>query len=100
MSTRRSFIIALCVIVAGPVIAAEQSAQEFLAAIYAKYKGKDFKGVPFGTDGEINRLFTPSLAKLIDTDAKARQSVTKSVRSAAIRSSMVRIGRSPTSRST
>jgi hypothetical protein len=72
MSTRRSFMIALALAVAtGPAIAADPSAQEFLAAIYAKYKGKDSKGVPFSTMAEINRLFTPSLAKLIDTDAKA-----------------------------
>ncbi len=71
MPTRRSFIIALGLIAAGPAIAAEPSAQDFLAAIYARYKGKDAKGVPFGTTAEINRLFTPSLARLIDADAKA-----------------------------
>lgn len=71
MPTRRSFIIALGLIAAGPAIAVEQTAQEFLGAIYAKYKGKDSKGVSFGTTAQINSLFTPSLARLIDADAKA-----------------------------
>jgi hypothetical protein len=72
MPTRRSFIIALAIAAAaGPAIAAEPSAQDFLAAIYANYKGKDSKGVSFGTPAQINRYFTPSLAKLIDADAKA-----------------------------
>lgn len=73
MPTRRSFIIALGLIAgaAGPAVAAEPSAQDFLAAIYANYKGKDSKGVSFGTTAEINRYFTPSLARLIDADAKA-----------------------------
>ena len=71
MPTRRSFIIALGLIAAGPAVAAEQSAQDFLAAIYARYKGKDSKGVSFGTTAQINSLFTPSLARLIAADAKA-----------------------------
>jgi hypothetical protein len=72
MPTRRSLIIALAIAAAaGPAIAAEPSAQDFLAAIYANYKGKDSKGVSFGTTAEINRTFTPSLARLIDADAKA-----------------------------
>jgi hypothetical protein len=71
MPTRRNFIIALAIVAAaGPASAAEPSAQDFLAAIYANYKGKDSKGVLFGTTAQINRLFTPSLARLIDADAK------------------------------
>jgi hypothetical protein len=72
MPTRRCFIIALAIAAAaGPAIAAEQSAQDFLAAIYANYKGKDSKGTSLGSTAAINRYFTPPLAKLIDADAKA-----------------------------
>jgi hypothetical protein len=71
MPTRRSFIIALATAVAGPALAAEQSAQDFLAGIYANYKGKDSKGTSLATTAAINRYFTPALARLIDADAKA-----------------------------
>src|SRR5437016_5581 len=72
MPTRRSFIIALALFAAAsPGVAAEQTAQDFLGAIYASYKGKDAKGVPLGSTAAINRYFTPTLARLIDADAKA-----------------------------
>jgi hypothetical protein len=72
MPTRRSFVIALALAAAiSPAIAADQSARDFLAAIYANYRGKDSKGQSFDTTAKINRLFTPSLARLIDADAKA-----------------------------
>jgi len=51
--------------------AADQSAQDFLNAIYAKYKGKNAKGVVLRTEADYARYFTPSLVKLIDDDAKA-----------------------------
>jgi hypothetical protein len=51
--------------------AAEQSAQDFLARIYATYKGKDAKGIRLNTRGATARYFSPSLARLIDADAKA-----------------------------
>src|SRR6185295_9261958 len=72
MPTRRSFIIALAAVAAAsPGVAAEQTAQDFLAAIYANYKGKDSKGTSLGSTAAINRYFTPALARLIDADAKA-----------------------------
>ena len=72
MPTRRCFIIALAIAVAaGPAAAAEQSAQDFLAAIYANYKGKNSKGASLGSTAAINRYFTPALARLIDADSKA-----------------------------
>ena len=72
MPTRRSFIIALAAAaMAGPGVAAEQTAQEFLAAIYANYKGKDSKGASLGSTAAVNRYFTPALARLIDADSKA-----------------------------
>ena len=71
MPTRRSVLLALALTAtAAPAVAAEQTAQEFLAAIYANYKGKNAKGQSFDTTAKINRLFTPSLARLIDADAK------------------------------
>jgi hypothetical protein len=72
MPTRRSFIIALAIAaLAGPATAAEQTAQDFLAGIYANYKGKNAKGVSLANTATINRIFTPALARLIDADAKA-----------------------------
>jgi len=72
MLTRRSFIIALAAVAAAsPSVAAGQTAQDFLAAIYANYKGKDSKGTSLGSTAAINRYFTPALARLIDADAKA-----------------------------
>jgi hypothetical protein len=71
MPTRRSFIVALALTaIAAPALAADKSAEAFLAGIYANYKGKNAKGQSFDTTAKINRLFTPSLAKLIDADSK------------------------------
>lgn len=50
--------------------AAESSAKDFLNGIYAKYKGKNAKGVSLKTDADYARYFTPSLAALILQDAK------------------------------
>ena len=72
MPTRRSFIFALAAVAAAsPGMAAEQTAQDFLAAIYANYKGKDSKGASLGSTAAINRYFTPALARRIDADSKA-----------------------------
>ena len=74
MRTRRSILIgvALGVLAAGlidPADAAEQTAKEFLNAIYGTYVGKDAKGTPLDQPA-TNRLFTPGLLKLIEGDAK------------------------------
>lgn len=72
MTTRRGFLTGLVLLVAPCVaLAAEQSAQDFVAGIYATYKGKDAKGISLDTRAKIARYFTPSLAKLIDDDQKA-----------------------------
>ncbi|MEA2928918.1 MAG: hypothetical protein QOG38_1346 [Hyphomicrobiales bacterium] len=71
MLTRRAVIIALAIAAAaGPAVAAESSAQAFLNGIYANYMGKDSKGTSLASTAAINRYFTPSLARLIDADAK------------------------------
>jgi hypothetical protein len=49
--------------------AADPSAQQFLAAIYQSYVGKDANGVPLDTP-QLKTLLTPGLLKLIDADAK------------------------------
>jgi hypothetical protein len=72
MTTRRSFLVVSIFLAAtGAACAAEQSAQDFVAGIYATYKGKDAKGVSLDTRAKIARYFTPSLTKLIDDDSKA-----------------------------
>ncbi len=72
MPTRRSFVIALAAAAATrPAFAAEPSAQDFLAGIYAHYKGKNAKGLPVTAKGAPARYFTPELAGLIEADAKA-----------------------------
>jgi hypothetical protein len=73
MLTRRGVVfgLALGAVSAGGAGAAEQSAQDFLARIYATYKGKDAKGIDLNARGATGRYFSPSLARLIDADAKA-----------------------------
>src|ERR1044072_4489147 len=71
MPTRRSFIIALAAVAAAsPGVAAEQTAQDFLAAIYANYKGKDSKGTSLGSTDAIYRYSTPARARRTDADAR------------------------------
>lgn len=48
--------------------AADQSAKQFIEAIYKTYVGKDSKGMPIDKP-QTQRLFTPALAKLIKADA-------------------------------
>src|SRR5688500_15693131 len=73
MLSRRGVILGLALVAmnARGAAAAEQSAQDFLARIYATYKGKDAKGIRLNTRGATARYFSPSLARLIDADAKA-----------------------------
>jgi hypothetical protein len=73
MQTRRNILIGVVGILAAglidPAAAAEQSAKEFLNAIYATYVGKDARGMPLDRPA-TNRLFSPALLKLIEADAK------------------------------
>ena len=71
MLTRRHLLlIAACAVIASPALAADQSAREFVAAIYAAYKGKNTKGIQLTNDREIRRYFAPALAALIIKDRK------------------------------
>lgn len=59
--------LAMFILVAAPAWAQEQSADQFLHAIYDQYKGTD--GPPL--DGKaLVAAFTPELAALIDADTK------------------------------
>jgi hypothetical protein len=73
MYSRRHVILGLALLAmsARGASAAEESAQDFLARIYATYKGKDAKGVDLNRRGATARYFSPSLARLIDADVKA-----------------------------
>jgi len=73
MLSRRRVVFGMSVmaISANCAVAAEESAQDFLARIYATYKGKDAKGIDLNKRGATARYFSPSLARLIDADAKA-----------------------------
>jgi Protein of unknown function (DUF3828) len=77
MLTRRSILAAAaCATLAGPVLANtvladDGSAQAFIAAIYAAYKGKNSKGVRLDGDTALRRYFEPSLAAMILKDEQA-----------------------------
>jgi hypothetical protein len=73
MLSRRGVVLGMALLMmgAGGTGAAEQSAQDFLARIYATYKGKDAKGIDLNKRGAIARYFSPSLARLINADIKA-----------------------------
>jgi len=72
MSSRRNVLLGLIgIAISDTAVAAEPSAQDFLAAIYAAYKGKDAKGIRRTGRGATARYFSPSLARLIDADARA-----------------------------
>lgn len=47
---------------------ARASAKAFLDGIYAHYLGKESKGVPLSTKGDLERLFAPKLARAILAD--------------------------------
>jgi hypothetical protein len=75
MPTRRSILIILCTLCAGPLasparpaIAADAPALAFVTSIYDAYKGKDAKGVPLDSARTVRRYFKPSLAALINKD--------------------------------
>ncbi|MGP0090238.1 MAG: DUF3828 domain-containing protein [Xanthobacteraceae bacterium] len=74
MQTRRGILIDVVVgVIAArlidPALAAEQTAKDFLDAIYATYVGKDAQGMPLDQPA-TRRLFSPGLLKLVDDDAK------------------------------
>jgi Protein of unknown function (DUF3828) len=74
MLSRRGVVFGLALVAmsaANRAFAAEESAQDFLARIYATYKGKNAKGISLSARGATARYFSPSLARLIDADAKA-----------------------------
>jgi len=74
MPTRRQLILAAACLTfalqafAAPALAAEPTAKAFVSAIYAKYKGKNTKGIPLDKDAQIRRYFAPALAALIIKD--------------------------------
>ena len=57
------------------VVAAEPSARDFLAGIYAAYKGNSDKsrGIPLTDDATVRRYFEPQLAALIIKDMESAQ---------------------------
>ncbi len=72
MLTRRAIIAtAICAAVAETACADDGSAQAFVAAIYAAYKGKNSKGVRIDTGAALQRYFEPSLAAIIAKDEQA-----------------------------
>jgi len=83
MFTRRNFMAAFAVVAIGlPAAradAATASPRDFLAAIYAAYRGKaNAAGVKLDDDGAIRSFFEPSLAALIikdHADARKRNEV-------------------------
>lgn len=69
MLTRRYFILtAAGTAIALPALAAEQSARDFVTAIYDAYKGKNAKGIALDNAREIRRYFAPALATLMIAD--------------------------------
>jgi FlaG/FlaF family flagellin (archaellin) len=72
MLTRRSLLVATAWTAAVGVsaLAADTSAQAFVEAIYATYKGKDGNGVTLDSEKTIRRYFEPSLAALMVKDQK------------------------------
>jgi len=71
MLSRRDVVAGLAIVLTGgAALAADPSARNFLDSIYAKYKGKNAKGVVLKTDADYARYFTPPLATLILNDAK------------------------------
>ena len=72
MFTRRHLLLgAAGPLVAGPALAAADSARAFVTAIYATYKGKDSKGVILDKAATIRRYFEPTLAAAMIKDQNA-----------------------------
>jgi hypothetical protein len=69
MLTRRHLLLGMTyAAIAAPALAAEQTAQAFVTAIYEHYKGKNTKGVPLDKDSDVRRYFAPALAAQIIKD--------------------------------
>jgi len=69
MLTRRHIIFgATCAVIATPGLAADQSARDFVTAIYDAYKGTDAKGIALDNERAIRRYFAPALATLMIAD--------------------------------
>jgi hypothetical protein len=64
--------LATALIVAAPPAQAAEDPKNFVTAIYQSYVGKDAKGIPVNSP-RAREVITPSLMKLIDTDAGAAQ---------------------------
>jgi hypothetical protein len=76
MPSRRAFLfVAACSLImpcgpAAPATAADASAEAFVTKIYDAYKGKDAKGIDYGTEAAIRRYFESSLAAEIIKDER------------------------------
>jgi hypothetical protein len=71
MLNRRTLLLgAAGAAMAKPALAADPSAEAFVTAIYAAYKGKNAKGIPLDKDADIRRYFEPSLAALMIKNIK------------------------------
>ena len=72
MFARRHLLLAVaCAALAAPSLAADQSARDFVTAIYDAYKGKDSKGIILDNARTIRRYFEPTLAASIIKDQNA-----------------------------
>ena len=70
-SRRHLLLAAACAVLPLRALAADNSARDFVAAIYAAYKGKDSKGIILDKPATIRRYFEPSLAALMIKDQAA-----------------------------
>lgn len=71
INRRNLFFGAACALLPLPVAAADQSARDFVTAIYDAYKGKDSKGIILDKAATIRRYFAPALAALMIKDQNA-----------------------------
>lgn len=55
---------------ASPVLAQGNDAKTFIENIYKQYLGKNTPSIDFSSRAGLEQYFTPSLAELIDNDAK------------------------------
>jgi Protein of unknown function (DUF3828) len=65
-----AFVGAASTVIASPAAASDQSAHDFVAAIYDTYVGKGGNGVALDNDRTVRRYFEPSLAASILKDQK------------------------------
>lgn len=76
MPSRRTFFLSaafLSLALGGgalPLVAADSSAHDFVAAIYDTYVSKDRNGLALDSDAKLRRYFEPSLAALILKDRR------------------------------